>query len=175
MPPVHLPEGKALRAQIAALAGAFEDILIDAGGQDSEALRVAMFRSDLLLVPVQPRAVDVWALADMAALIDRAQQAREDEDRAPLQVLAVLNLADPGDNRDTAETIEALAGLPQFTATTAIVRRRKAFANAMAFGLAVAEASPRDRDAKACDEIAQLTSNLFDVGAMADGHHKAAE
>jgi hypothetical protein len=26
-------------------------------------------------------------------------------------VLAVLNLADPGDNRDTIETIEALAGL----------------------------------------------------------------
>ena len=172
---VHIPDGKALRAQIAALAGSFDDILIDAGGQDSEALRVAMFRSDLLVVPVQPRAVDVWALADMAALSDRAQQAREDEGRAPLRILTVLNLADPGDNRDTAETIEALTGFPQFTAATAIVRRRKAIANAMAYGLAVAEAPPRDRDPKACDEIAQLVSNVFDVGAVANGHHKAAE
>jgi hypothetical protein len=46
----------------------------------------------------------------------------------PLRVLAVLNLADPGDNRDTVETAEALAGFPQFTLATAIVRRRKALA-----------------------------------------------
>ena len=74
-----------------------------------------MLRSDLLVVPVQPRAVDVWSLSDIADLIDRAQEAREDEGRARLRVLAVLNLADPGDNRDTAETVEALAGFPQFT------------------------------------------------------------
>ena len=83
-------------------------------------------------MPVQPRAVDVWSLADITELIDRAQEAREDEGRPTLRVLAVLNLADPGDNRDTAETVEALAGFPQFTVAAAIVRRRKAVANAMA-------------------------------------------
>jgi hypothetical protein len=89
------------------------------------------------------------------------------------EVLETKDLADPGDNRDTAQTLEALAGFAQFAAAPAIIRRRKAIANAMAFSLAVAEAQPRD--AKACEKIAQLVSNLFDVGAMADGHHKAAE
>ena len=119
--------------------GKHDDTIIDAGGRDNEALRVALLRSDLLVVPVQPRAVDVWALSDIADLIDRAQEAREDEGRPPLRVLAVLNLADPGDNRDTAETVEALAGFPQFTVAAAIIRRRKAVANAMAHGLSVAE------------------------------------
>jgi cellulose biosynthesis protein BcsQ len=92
-----------------------------------------------------------------------------------LRVLAVLNLADPGDNRDTTETVEALASFPQFAVAPAIIRRRKAIVNAMAYGLAVAEAPPKERDPKACEEIAQLISNVFDVGAMANGHHKAAE
>ena len=166
---VHQPEGRPLRAQIPALAASYDDTLIDAGGQDSEALRVALFRSDLLVVPVQPRAVDVWALAPMAALVDRAQEAREDEGLPRLRVLAVLNLADPGDNRDTAETVEALASFPQFTVAPAVIRRRKAVANAMAHGLAVAEAQPRD--AKACEEIALLVTHVFDMQEVCNGNH----
>ena len=83
--------------------------MIDAGGHDSEALRVALLRSDLLVVPVQPRAVDAWELDALAAMIDRAQVAREDEGRQPLRVLAALNLADPGDNRDNLDTLAGSA------------------------------------------------------------------
>jgi cellulose biosynthesis protein BcsQ len=64
------------RAQAAALVGAFDDILIDARGLDSEALRIAVSRSDLPVMPVQPCAVDVWALVDMAGLISRPNQRR---------------------------------------------------------------------------------------------------
>ena len=136
-------------------------------------LWVALLRSDLLVVPVQPRAVDVWSLADMTELIDRAQEAREDEGRPPLRVLAALNLADPGDNRDTAETIEALAGFSQFTVAGTVIRRRKAVANAMATGLAAAEMQPRDP--KACEEIEQLVSNVFNVTEVTHGNHTTIE
>jgi chromosome partitioning protein len=170
---VQLADGRLLRAQLGPLAAKHDDTIIDAGGRDNEALRIALLRSDLLVVPVQPRAVDVWSLSDIADLIDRAQEAREDEGRSPLQVLAVLNLADPGDNRDTAETFEALAGFAQFTVAQAVVRRRKAVANAMAHGLAVAEMQPRDP--KACEEIEQLVSNIFDMTEIAHGNHSAIE
>ena len=53
---------------------------------------------------------------------------------------------------------------------TAVVRRRKAVANAMAHGLAVAEMQPIDRLAR--DEIAQLTDNVFIVRQV-NGYHKA--
>jgi len=176
MPPlacVQLADGRQLRAQLGPLAGKHDDTIIDAGGRDNEALRIALLRSDLLVVPVQPRAVDVWALSDIAGLIDRAQEAREDEGRPLLRVLAVLNLADPGDNRDTVETLEALAGFPQFTLAEAIVRRRKAVANAMAHGLAVSEPVPRDP--KAAEEIEQLVSNVFNVTESVHGNHTAIE
>jgi chromosome partitioning protein len=170
---VQLADGRLLRAQLGPLAAKHDDTVIDAGGRDNEPLRIALLRSDLLVVPVQPRAVDVWSLADIAELIDRAQEAREDEGRPRLRVLAVLNLADPGDNRDTAETVEALAGFPQFTVAGSIIRRRKAVANAMAHGLAVAEM--QQRDPKACDEIEQLVSNVFNVMETANGHHTTIE
>ena len=51
--------GQAIAGQIGPLAAKHDDTIIDAGGRDSEALRVALGRSDVLLVPVQPRAVDV--------------------------------------------------------------------------------------------------------------------
>jgi chromosome partitioning protein len=158
---VGLADGRLLRAQLAPLAEQHDDTLIDAGGHDSEALRVALLRSDLLVVPVQPRAVDAWELETLSAMIDRAQIAREDEGRRPLRVLAALSLADPGDNRDNRDTIAALRELPAFAVAEAIVRRRKAVANAMAHGMAVAEMQPLDRQAR--EEIAQLTDNVFNA------------
>lgn len=148
-----------LRAQLAPLAEQHDDTVIDAGGHDSEAFRVALLRSDLLVVPVQPRAVDVWELEVLTTMIEQAQIVREDESRPPLRVLAALSLADPGDNRDNRDTIAALRELPVFTVAEAVVRRRKAVANAMAHGLAVAEMQPLDAQAR--DEIAQLTDNVF--------------
>lgn len=148
-----------LRAQLAPLAEQHDDTVIDAGGHDSEAFRVTLLRSDLLVVPVQPRAVDVWELEVLTTMIEQAQIVREDESRPPLRVLAALSLADPGDNRDNRDTIAALRELPVFTVAEAVVRRRKAVANAMAHGLAVAEMQPLDAQAR--DEIAQLTDNVF--------------
>jgi chromosome partitioning protein len=170
---VQLADGRLLRAQLGPLAAKHDDTIIDAGGRDNEALRVALLRSDLLIVPVQPRAVDVWSLADITELIDRAQEAREDEGRPSLRVLAAINLADPGDNRDTAETVAALAGFSQFAVAEAVIRRRKAVANAMANGLAVAEMQPRDP--KACEEIEQLISNVSSIMEVAHGNHTAIE
>jgi len=114
-------------------------------------------------VPMQLRALDTWELEALAGMIDRAQLAREDEGRPPLRVMAALSLADPGDNRDNRDTIAALHELPQFTVAKAVVRRRKAVANAMATGLAIPEWRPLDQ--QAWDEIKLLTSNVFRVEA----------
>jgi chromosome partitioning protein len=55
----------------------------------------------------------------------------------------------------------------------AIVRRRKAVANAMAHGLAVTELQPRDP--KAVEEVEQLINNVFNVMEVANGSHTAIE
>ncbi|WP_143484567.1 AAA family ATPase, partial [Pseudomonas aeruginosa] len=85
------PDGPTLRAQVQQQAGKFDDIIIDAGGRDSTALRAALVLSDVLLIPFQPRSYDVWALNDIAALVDEARSVRDG-----FRAVAVLNCVDSG-------------------------------------------------------------------------------
>ena len=73
---------------------------------------------------------------------------------------AVLNAADPGDNR-IPEATAALADFPQLTLLDAPIRRRKAFANATGQGVSVDELVPLD--AKASAELAALVSKAFPI------------
>jgi chromosome partitioning protein len=149
------PEGAALRAQVQQQAAKFDDIVIDAGGRDSSALRAALVLSDVLLVPFQPRSYDVWALGDIAALVDEARGVRDG-----LKAFAVLNCADPGEtSSDNAEAAAAVADVPQFVYLPTPLRRRKAFSNAAGAGLSVLEAKPADQ--KAIAELNSLVSALF--------------
>ncbi len=149
------PDGPTLRSQIQQQAGKFDDVIIDAGGRDSTALRAALVLSDILLVPFQPRSYDVWALNDIAELIDEARSVRDG-----LRAFAVLNCADPGEaSTDNAEAAAAVAQVPQFEYLSAPVRRRKSFANAAGQGLSVLEIKPADK--KASDELKSLLNVLF--------------
>ena len=62
-------DGAALMAQVKHQAGKFQDIVIDAGGRDSTALRAAIMLSDIIIVPFQPRSIDIWALEDISSLL----------------------------------------------------------------------------------------------------------
>ncbi len=149
------PDGPTLRAQVQQQAGKFDDIIIDAGGRDSTALRAALVLSDVLLIPFQPRSYDVWALNDIAALVDEARSVRDG-----LRAVAVLNCADSGEaSTDNADAAAAVAVVPQFVYLDTPIRRPKAFANAAGAGLSVLELKPADK--KAIDELNALVSALF--------------
>lgn len=149
------PDGTTLRSQLQHQAGKFDEVVIDAGGRDSTALRAALVLSDVLLVPFQPRSYDVWALGDMAALVDEARAVRDG-----LRCYAVLNCADPGTaSADNAEAAAAVADVPQFEYLATPLRRRKAFANAAGSGLCVLELRPQDTKASA--ELNALIKGLF--------------
>lgn len=149
------PEGPTLRAQVQQQASKFDDIIIDAGGRDSTALRAALVLTDVLLIPFQPRSYDVWALDDIAALVDEARSVRDG-----LRAFAVLNCADPGQHStDNADAAEAVANVPAFEYLPTPLRRRKAYANAAGAGMSVLEIKPQD--AKATAELNALISALF--------------
>lgn len=148
-------EGPILRAQVQQQAAKFDDVIIDAGGRDSTALRAALVLSDVLLVPFQPRSYDVWALNDIAALVDEARSVRDG-----LRAIAVLNCADPGEtSTDNTEAAAAVADVPQFEYLPTPIRRRKSFANAAGAGLSVLELKPTDK--KAVEELNALINALF--------------
>src|SRR3546814_6434554 len=74
--------------------------------------------ADTLLVPVQPRSFDVWALDQVAALVAEAREINEG-----LRAVAVLNGADAqgADNEAALEMIGDIEGIEVLP--TSIVRR----------------------------------------------------
>ena len=152
------PDGPTLRSQVQQQREKWGDIIIDAGGRDSTALRAALILSDVLIVPFAPRSYDVWALDDMAALVDEARSVRDG-----LRAFAVLNLADPGEaSADNAEAAAAVADVLQFIYLPTPIRRRKAFSNAGGSGVSVAELFT-PRNPKACAELDALIASLFNI------------
>ena len=123
--------GAAVRTQVRQLAGKYGDIIIDVGGRDTGSLRAALTVADVLLIPVQPRSFDVWALDQMAALVGEAREVNDG-----LRALAA-----------GIETLDLM------------IVRRKAFPNAAAQGRGVVE-QPH-RDPKAVEELNALASAAF--------------
>lgn len=146
------PSGEALAAQMGAQAKNWDDIIIDCGGRDSDALRIALMVCDKLVVPVLPRAYDVWSLSLLEAVIENAQNLG-----AKFETLAFLNRMDK-----TAESREAAAildGMKHFKLLNTSLSDRVAYAKAVGNGRSVFEMKPRDK--KACEELENLSSEIF--------------
>lgn len=157
--------GVAIRQQMCQLTGKYGEIVIDVGGRDTGSLRAALTVADAILVPFQPRSVDLWVGEQIAALVSEARSLNEN-----LRAYAVLNIADPQghDNNDAAAALAALNGL---LVLPVMVGRRKAFPNAFSAGLSVLEQTPRDP--KACGELISVVDALYTQGADSD-HQRAA-
>ncbi|BDD79956.1 hypothetical protein [Burkholderia phage FLC10] len=145
-------EGATLRAQVVQQRGNYDHVVIDAGGRDSTALRAALTVSDAVLIPFLPRSFDVWALADIAEIVDESRAV------ADLRAFAFINRAD-SQGADNREAAEAVADYPGIELLDVRVCDRKAFANASGAGLHVEEMPKRDQ--RACLEIERLRDALF--------------
>ena len=147
--------GAAIRQQMRQLGAKYGEIVIDTGGRDTGSLRAALTVANVVVVPFAPRSVDLWAGAQIGALVAEARHVNEG-----LRACAILNMADTQgrDNEDAfaaLKTIEGVEPLP-----LAIVRR-KAFPNAFSVGLSVTEQPPRDRDPKAVEELLSVVNALY--------------
>ena len=54
-------QGAAIRQQMRQLREKYSEMVIDVGGRDTGSLRAALTVSDIILIPFQPRSVDLWA------------------------------------------------------------------------------------------------------------------
>ena len=146
-------DGDNLYSMVTAKKGKFDDVVIDAGGRDSSALRAAMLLSDLVLIPFAPRSLDVWALADMNALVAEARAVNNG-----LRACAILSCAD-STGHDNRDAVEALADYPELAYLPTPISRRKSVANAVGMGLSVLEMKPKDE--KAIAELKKLLHSVF--------------
>ena len=135
------------------LKAKYEDIIIDAGGRDTDSHRAGLGIADVALIPFQPSSFDVWELGKASKII------REMKITNPnLLAYTFINMADARgtDNEEAAEyaeDVEELSFIPN-----AIVLR-KAFRRAAAQGRGVVELKPADH--KAIEEVEKLYSFCF--------------
>ena len=127
--------GKGLIDDVRDLGERFNDILIDAGGQDSRELRSAMVVAEKLFMPLQPSLADAWTLERMEELVHQAQALNPD-----LDAFVVLNRASTHsrvpETQDAADLIEEFEYL-RFSGV--VLRDRVAFKRALGMGMSVVE------------------------------------
>lgn len=106
-------------------------ILLDTPPHDDTDARIAIRAADLVLMPLQPSAPDLWAAG---GTLDLA--------RAEKRPVAVALNRVPAQSRLTAEVVAALRG-KDLTLLDPTLGNRSAFATAFGQGLGVTEAAPR--------------------------------
>jgi chromosome partitioning protein len=134
------------------LARRADHVVIDGPPRIAALARSALLAADRVLVPVQPSPYDVWASAEMVALIREAQVFR-----STLRAAFVIN-------RRVVRTVigrearSALADQP-LPALLSEIRQRIVFADSVAAGQLACELAP---DSAAALEIAALVRELLE-------------
>lgn len=135
------------------LSTRYEQIIIDAGGRDSEELRTAMVASHLLYCPLKASQPDIETSVHMNELVKLARGLNPQ-----LQSRLLLSMAPTNPVIHEAEQAQhVLTELPQFTLSNTIIRERKVYRDAMSDGRGVVEMN----NDKATAEITALALEIY--------------
>jgi chromosome partitioning protein len=151
LPAVFGVDRPTLDIDIPKIAHAFDVIVVDGAAKMTKMAVSAIKAANLVLIPVQPSAADLWAVNDLVDMIEARQQLTDGRPRAAF----VINRQILG-TRLAGGVDEVLAsyGVPVLESRTS---QRVAYSEAMAAGLTVLDYEP---DGKASDEIRSLYNEL---------------
>jgi len=136
--------GWRLAGELDRLRRSFDLLLVDSPPQIDTDARLAIRGADLVLVPVQPSAPDLWAAEGTLKLAA--------EERRTARV--VLNRAAAGRLRTEAEAEIARLGLPRLAT---VIGNRAGVPGAFAMGLGITEAAPKSA---AAGEVRDLRADI---------------
>jgi chromosome partitioning protein len=144
-----------LHREVPELARPVDHVVIDGPPRTTALARSAMLAADLVLIPVQPSASDVWATQAVLGLIREAGVYRPQ-----LRGMFVINRRVIGTRiaREVRKAIDDL-GIPALDASLA---QRVTFAEKAGTGLLAAEIDPRSAAAR---EVAEVTAELLQVAS----------
>lgn len=141
-----------LHREVATLGEGYDDIVIDGPPRVEALARSAILASDIVVIPVQPSPLDIWASSEVISLVEQSQLYKPH-----LRSVFAINRKIVGTKiskeirgvlRDTAEGLQLL---------DAEVSQRVLFSDAAALGRAVFEV---DEEGIAAEEITDLTKEL---------------
>jgi chromosome partitioning protein len=140
--------GEDTRKSLQQLAPEYEDIIVDVGGRDTTTQRAALSVADLLIIPLQPRSVDLWTLGNVTEVIGRVLTINPN-----LKCAAFINRAFTGGS-DNQDAMDIITETEYIELAPLKVGDRKSFSNSFGAGLAVPEIKPVDK--KAVQELQSL-------------------
>ncbi len=130
-----------------------EEVLVDIGNSDMDAVREAYQVADRIIVPVLPSQSDVWSLQRFLKFLKTIKTKRGQK------VICFINRADTHYAVfETVETIEVLKELPNISFVKPMLGQRTGFRRSFSEGLGVFEMDPRS---KAAAEFLLLARALY--------------
>jgi chromosome partitioning protein len=145
--------GKYVDESLRKLNKDYPDIIVDAGGRDTESQRSALCAADVFVVPFKPRSMDTWTIGPLRRMIYEICVVNKG-----MRSLIVINQGDAtGNDNQHAKSILSEGEGIQILST--VIGNRKSFANAASEGMSVIEL-PR-KDEKAIQEMESLYNNIF--------------
>jgi chromosome partitioning protein len=140
--------GADTRTSLQQFAPEYEDIIVDVGGRDTTTQRAALSVANLLIVPLQPRSVDLWTLGSVSEVIGEVLTINPN-----LKCAALINRAFTGGS-DNQDAMDIITETKYIELAPLKIRDRKSFSNSFGAGLAVPEIKPVDK--KAVEELQSL-------------------
>ena len=137
------------------LAKRYQEVIVDAGGRDSEELRTAMVGAHHIYVPLKASQPDLETSLHMNELVQLARGLNP-----YLEAHAIISMAptNPVIN-ETQEAQELLTELHELLLSKAIIRERKVYRDAIAEGRGVVEMD----NEKAIAEIEALAKEIYEA------------
>jgi chromosome partitioning protein len=141
-----------LHKEIGSLGADYDAVVIDGPPRVTELARSILLAADVVVIPVQPSPLDVWAAAETVDLAKEARLFKED-----LKVVIAINrkIVNTAIGRDVRE---ALGGL-EVPILAADISQRVGFAESMAAGQTVFESDPGGIAAR---EVSSLVRELVE-------------
>ena len=149
--------GNTINNEIRALHTKYNDILIDAGGQNSQELRASMLVAEKMYIPIQAGQFDVWTLGLMDQLVSQVNTFNPH-----LKAMVLINRASTNPSTTEIEEIfQVMSEFENLTLSAAILKERIAYRKAAKEGLSVVELNKQDP--KATDEMQFLYNEIYDI------------
>lgn len=150
-PPTFTVDRPTIHEQLPQLNG-YDVAIVDGVAKVSEMDVSSIKASDLVLIPVRPSAVDVWAVGEIVDLVQTRREVSDGPEAAlvPSQAIVGTNLAEAASEALTAFELDVWKGTCQ----------RIAYARAMGQGKGVVDMASAD---KARTEIEELTDRVIDT------------
>lgn len=148
----------AVNNEITKIVSKYDDIVIDAGGRDSEEMRSALLVAHVWYIPVRASQFDVWTLAKMAKMYEQMASFNP-ELHAYVLVNGASTHAAHDDHGDVGELLKETTD--SLTLSPSYICERSAYKKAAASGCGVCELKGRDFDRKAAQEMEDLYKELI--------------